>query len=95
MNFIWCALHVCRCVCLHVLVDEVIKGWEIGVPTMARGEIAVLRCTPSYAYHETGLPPAVPPNAILVFEVEMIDFKGKLCIMYYSFDFYHQHYNRA
>lgn len=56
--------------------EEVIKGWEIGVATMARGEIAVLRCAPEYAYSETGLPPEVPPNAILMFEVEMLDFKG-------------------
>ena len=44
--------------------------------TMARGEIAVLRCAPKYAYGETGKPPAVPSNAVLVFEVEMLDFKG-------------------
>ena len=61
-------------------IDEVIKGWEIGVATMTRGEIAVLRCAPKYAYDETGLPPTVPPNAVLVFEVEMLDFKGKLCM---------------
>lgn len=68
-------LHVCS------YVGEVIKGWEIGIGTMARGEVAVLRCAPKYAYHETGLPPAVPANATLVFEVEMLDFKGKLYVM--------------
>jgi len=61
-----------------LFVEEVIKGWEIGVATMARGEIAVLRCAPEYAYSETGLPPEVPPNAILLFEIEMLDFKGTL-----------------
>jgi len=57
----------------------VIKGWEIGILTMARGEIALLRCSPKYAYGDAGAPPAVPPNAILVFEVQMLDFKGEMC----------------
>lgn len=60
-----------------ISVDEVIKGWEIGIPTMARGEIAVLRCAPKYAYGEAGSPPDVPANATLVFEVEILDFTGK------------------
>jgi len=70
-------------------LDEVIKGWEIGIATMARGETARLRCAASYAYGESGSQPEVPPNAILVFDVEMIDFKGEFCIVYYilfSFD---------
>jgi len=62
----------------------VIKGWEIGIATMARGEVARLRCSASYAYGEAGLQPAVPPNAVLVFDVEMLDFKGKLFVVYYT-----------
>ena len=58
-------------------VDKVIKGWDIGIPTMARGEIAVLRCAPNYAYGEAWSSPAVPANAVLIFEVEMLDFKGE------------------
>jgi len=51
---------------------------------MARGEVARLRCSASYAYGEAGLQPAVPPNAVLVFDVEMLDFKGKLFVVYYT-----------
>lgn len=73
-----CMPIVCVYVCACVLscTEEVIRGWEIGIASMARGEIALLHCAPSYAYHETGLSPAVPPNATLLFEVEMLDFKG-------------------
>ena len=64
---------------MSVCADEVIKGWEIGIATMARGEVARLRCAPSYAYGEAGSQPSVPANAVLVFDVEMLDFKGELC----------------
>jgi len=60
-------------------VDTVIKGWDIGIPTMARGEIALLRCAASYAYGEEGEVPSVPANAVVVYEVEMLDFKGDFC----------------
>jgi len=62
-------------------VDKLIKGWQVGIPTMARGEVALLRCAASYTCGEEGEAPAVPPNADVVFEVEMLDFKGEYCIL--------------
>ena len=64
-----------------------IKGWEIGIATMARGEVVRLRCAASYAYGEAGSQPAVPPNAVLLFDVEMLDFKGELCTTHFDLDF--------
>ncbi|KAI0211564.1 Peptidyl-prolyl cis-trans isomerase FKBP4 [Lamellibrachia satsuma] len=55
---------------------SVIKAWDIGVATMKKGEIAVLTCKSEYAYGESGSPPKIPPNATLVFEVELFDWKG-------------------
>ena len=55
----------------------VIKGWDIGIETMKRGEICRLICKPEYAYGETGSGDKIGPNETLVFEVELFDFVGK------------------
>lgn len=44
---------------------------------MKKGEKATLICDPEYAYGARGSPPKIPPNAILHFEVELLDFKDK------------------
>jgi len=44
---------------------------------MKRGELAVLLCKPEYAYGKSGSGSKIPPNATLVFEVELFDWKGK------------------
>uniref|UniRef100_A0A7S0DJQ2 peptidylprolyl isomerase n=2 Tax=Amorphochlora amoebiformis TaxID=1561963 RepID=A0A7S0DJQ2_9EUKA len=56
--------------------QSVIKCWDRAFRYMSAGEKAVLTCTPSYAYGETGSPPKIPPNATLRFEVELISFDG-------------------
>ncbi|CAK6951128.1 peptidyl-prolyl cis-trans isomerase FKBP4 [Scomber scombrus] len=56
---------------------QVIKAWDIGVATMKVGEVSQLICKPEYAYGSAGSPPKIPPNAALVFEVELFDFRGE------------------
>ncbi|XP_020371994.2 peptidyl-prolyl cis-trans isomerase FKBP5-like [Rhincodon typus] len=56
---------------------QVLKAWDIGVASMKKGEICQLICKPNYAYGAAGSPPKVPANATLLFEVELIDFKGE------------------
>ncbi|KAI8144757.1 FK506-binding protein 1 [Fennellomyces sp. T-0311] len=51
---------------------QVIKGWDEGVPKLSLGEKAKLTCTPEYAYGDRGFPSSIPPNATLVFEVELL-----------------------
>ncbi|XP_024146730.1 peptidyl-prolyl cis-trans isomerase FKBP1B isoform X1 [Oryzias melastigma] len=51
---------------------EVIKGWEEGVAQMSLGQRAKITCTPDMAYGATGHPGVIPPNATLVFDVELL-----------------------
>ena len=53
--------------------QRVIKGWDVGVSTMHKGEVAILECRHDYAYGKGGHPPKIPPLATLRFEVELFD----------------------
>jgi len=52
--------------------QEVIKGWEEGVAQMSLGQRAKITCTPDMAYGATGHPGVIPPNATLIFDVELL-----------------------
>lgn len=56
---------------------EVIKGWDEGIQQLQKGQKAVVTCPPDYAYGAGGIPGVIPPNATLVFDVELVDFKVK------------------
>ncbi|KAK2980950.1 hypothetical protein RJ640_025099 [Escallonia rubra] len=51
---------------------EVIKGWDEGIGTMKKGERAVFTIPPELAYGHAGSPPIIPPDATLVFDIEMV-----------------------
>uniref|UniRef100_A0A3P8TV85 peptidylprolyl isomerase n=1 Tax=Amphiprion percula TaxID=161767 RepID=A0A3P8TV85_AMPPE len=52
--------------------QEVIRGWEEGVVQMSVGQRAKLTCSPDYAYGNRGHPGIIPPNATLIFDVELL-----------------------
>ena len=51
---------------------KVIGGWEVGLSSMAVGELSTLECSPQYAYGAKGIPPMIPPSSTLRFEVELV-----------------------
>ena len=41
-------------------------------PQLSVGQRAKLTCSPDYAYGEDGHPGVIPPNATLIFDVELL-----------------------
>ncbi|KAL3842624.1 hypothetical protein ACJMK2_020617 [Sinanodonta woodiana] len=57
--------------------EHVVHGMDLGIATMKKGEVARFKIRPEYGRGRAGLPPKIPGDAVLIYEVELIDWHGE------------------
>lgn len=52
-----------------------IPGWQIGLQKISQGGKIVLYIPPALAFGTTGIPGIIPPNSVLISEVELVNIR--------------------
>lgn len=56
-------------------LNQVIRGWQQAIPLLKKGGKGTFYIPSGLAYGPQGAGGVIPPNAVLIFEIELIDFK--------------------
>jgi FKBP-type peptidyl-prolyl cis-trans isomerase FkpA len=56
-------------------LNGVIAGWKLGIPMLGKGDSGTFYIPSKLAYGPQGYPGAIPPDAILIFNVTLLDVK--------------------
>uniref|UniRef100_A0A8C3ARU1 peptidylprolyl isomerase n=1 Tax=Cyclopterus lumpus TaxID=8103 RepID=A0A8C3ARU1_CYCLU len=54
--------------------DVTLAGLELGLLTMRKGEFSRFLFQPQYAYGDMGCPPLIPAAAVILYEIQILDF---------------------
>lgn len=57
-------------------LDELVQAWQIAIPMMKKGEVWELYVPAELGYGDVGAGGMIPPGAVLIFKIELIDFMG-------------------
>ncbi|XP_034756521.1 inactive peptidyl-prolyl cis-trans isomerase FKBP6 isoform X1 [Etheostoma cragini] len=57
-----------------IQTDVTLAGLELGLLTMKKGEFSRFLLQPQYAYGDMGCPPLIPAAAVVLYEVQILDF---------------------
>ncbi len=57
-------------------LSGLIQGWQIGIPLIGRGGKIRLYIPSVLGYGTRGSGRNVPPNTVLIFDIELVDFNG-------------------
>jgi FKBP-type peptidyl-prolyl cis-trans isomerase len=55
--------------------EAVIKGWDLALAGLNTGSRSRIIIPPAFGYGAGGYPPLIPPNATLIFDVEIVSAK--------------------
>ena len=53
-------------------VNQLVRGWEECLPRMSAGQHCLIKCPPECGYGEEGLPPVIPPDSTIHYDIELI-----------------------
>ncbi|PSL48098.1 FKBP-type peptidyl-prolyl isomerase-like protein [Chitinophaga niastensis] len=59
----------------HRPLKDHIPGWQIGLQKISQGGKIKLYIPPALAFGSVGIPGVIPPNAILISEIELVNIK--------------------